>query len=244
MPAPLDHRGAGGAVIGAFSAAAGRPRNEEQLMLRARAMAGATLADLAASLHCAVPPDLRRHKGWVGELIERALGATAGSRPQPDFFEFGVEVKSIPVGHDGRPRESTHVCLISPAEAATAHWEHSLVRRKLARVLWVPVEATPSLPLSRRRIGQAVLWSPSPEQERQLRQDWEELMELVTLGRSDEIRGEQGVYLQVRPKAASGRARARSRDSAGELSEALPRGFYLRATFTAQILASSYAVSR
>jgi DNA mismatch repair protein MutH len=218
-----------------------RPRSETELLQRARALAGRSLKEVASTLGLNVPPDLRRAKGWVGELIERALGAIAGSKPEPDFAELGVEVKSIPIGADGRPRESTHVCAIAMGDAAGACWEKSLARRKLARVLWVPVEASPAIALAARRIGQAVLWSPSPEQEEQLRRDWEELMELIALGRAGEVRGEMGVCLQVRPKAASGSARTRASNSEGEMNAGLPLGFYLRATFTAQILASHYA---
>jgi hypothetical protein len=47
--------------------------------------------------------------------------------------------------------------------------------RKLRRVLRVPIEGTRSTPVDTHRIGTALLWSPSPEEELDLRFDWEEL---------------------------------------------------------------------
>lgn len=218
------------------------PRSETELLQRARDLAGLTLGCLAARLHRPVPDDPRRAKGWSGELIERALGAHAGSAPEPDFAVLGVELKTIPVDRHGRPRESTHVCTVPMTAHAGLTWETSLVRRKLARVLWVPVEAKPAIAIAGRRIGQAILWSPDPAQEAQLRTDWEELMEMVALGRVAEITGGHGTCLQIRPKAADGRVRAAAIDARGETGVALPRGFYLRPTFTAAILRTAYAL--
>ncbi|MEQ8233417.1 MAG: DNA mismatch repair endonuclease MutH [Gammaproteobacteria bacterium] len=214
------------------------PRSEAELAARAHALAGVTLGELAASLGVRLPVDLRGHKGFVGELVEAALGADAGSRPVPDFEALGVELKTVPLGANQRPRESTHVCTVSLGELLGQQWADSSVRRKLARVLWVPVEATPSLPLAARRIGAARLWSPTVEDERMLAADWEEHMELLATGRFDAIDGRLGSCLQLRPKAANGAARVAASDADGQPAATLPRGFYLRATFTARILAS------
>jgi len=111
------------------------PESEEELRLRARRLAGWTLSDLAGHLGERVPLDLRRAKGWVGEALERALGGTSGSQPEPDFPHLGIELKSIPVGHDGLPRESTYVSTVPLIGHAGLRWEGSLVRRKLCRVL-------------------------------------------------------------------------------------------------------------
>lgn len=219
------------------------PRDEQELMRRSRNIAGRTIAELAAHQRIPVPSDLRRAKGWVGELIERCLGATAGSTPQPDFPHLGIEVKTVPIDGNGRPRESTHVCAITLDEVQGAQWSSSRVRAKLARVLWVPIEAADGIALAERRAGQPVLWSPDAQVEEQLRRDWEEHMEMIALGRADAIRGEQGVFLQVRPKAASGRSRTGASNSEGGRASTLPLGFYLRASFTTAMLAGVYAGS-
>lgn len=211
-------------------------------MDRAAAIAGSTVAELSARLSRPVPADRRRAKGFVGQLVEAALGASAGSLPEPDFQRIGVELKTVPVGAAGQPLESTYVCTVPLAGgAASPRWESSNVRRKLARVLWLPVEASPRVPPQQRRIGMAVLWSPSPPEDAGLRADWEELMELVATGRVAEITAHQGTWLQVRPKAADSRARRWGVGEDGRPVRTLPRGFYLRTAFTGAILRARYA---
>ncbi len=212
------------------------PRDEAELLSRARAWAGATVGELAAAHQWPVPHDLRRHKGWLGELVEAALGASAGSRPVPDFAELGIELKTIPVSAAGRPRESTHVCTVALGDLIGQRWLSSTVRLKLSRVLWMPVEVRDDQPLLERRLGQALLWSPDPAQETVLRADWEEHMELLTTGRFDELDARLGVYLQIRPKAAHSRALTAAGDRSGAPAATLPRGFYLRPSFTHLLL--------
>lgn len=212
------------------------PTSEQELLDRARALAGLELGEIAETAGRALPPDLRRRKGVVGELLERVLGATAASRPVPDFEAIGVELKTIPVGDDERPRESTHICTLTLHDLAGQRWATSTVRRKLARVLWVPIEARPDIALARRRIGRARLWSPTAAEEAVLASDWEEHMELIATGRFDQIDGRLGTYLQVRPKAANRDAVMAAHDASGRPSATLPRGFYLRASFTRRIL--------
>ncbi len=217
------------------------PRDETELLARARAWAGATVGELAAANGRPVPRDLRHHKGWLGELVESALGASAGSRPLPDFAELGIELKTIPIADDGRPRESTHVCTVALGDLIGQHWQTSTVRLKLSRVLWMPVEARGNLPLAERRLGLALLWSPTAAQECVLRADWEEHMELLTTGRFDQLDARLGIYLQIRPKAANGHALTAAGDSSGAPAVTLPRGFYLRPSFTHALLSAGSA---
>jgi len=212
------------------------------LLERARAYAGLTLGALAARSDLPVPEDLRRAKGWVGGLFERCLGATARSRAVPDFEALGIELKTLPVRLDGQPLETTFVCTIPLLDMARLEWEQSGVFQKLRRVLWVPVEGTRSTPVASRRIGTPLLWSPSPEEEQALRFDWEELAGIIGRGDVENITGHLGRHLQVRPKAASSRSRRRGVDGDGASFAALPRGFYLRATFTAALLAERFGL--
>lgn len=225
-----------------MSAAGSPPASEAELARRAAAIAGLTVGELAAQLGRSVPREPRRAKGFFGQIVEAALGASAGSLPEPDFQRIGVELKTLPVGPAGRPLESTYVCTVPLAgDAPAPRWKHSNVRRKLARVLWLPVEGSPQVPAPERRIGNPVLWSPSPEEEARLRADWEELMDLVVTGRVAEITAHHGACLQMRPKAADSHARRWGVGEAGHRVRTLPRGFYLRASFTAAILRARYA---
>lgn len=212
------------------------PQSEAELMQRAQALAGRTLADIAAELEVAIPENLRRHKGWVGQLLELALGADAESLPEPDFRLIGVEMKSLPIDRNGKPRESTYVCTVPLDEGLEPNWESSWIRRKLSRVLWIPVEAEPEIPLALRRIGSALLWSPNEVEEEALRLDWEELGDMVRMGELESITARMGTVLQIRPKAANSRVTCESVGADGEAITTHPRGYYLRPAFTHAIL--------
>jgi len=213
------------------------PRSEEELVRRARALAGWTVGEIAGAHGVALPADTTRAKGLVGQLAERALGASAGSLDEPDFVALGIELKTLPVRPDGRPKESTFVCSIRLADLPDTDFEDSLVWKKLRRVLFVPVEADPALALPARRFGAPLLWSPSSEERAVLQADYERVATLVLRGEVEQLTGHLGTYLQVRPKAADSRARRRAPDADDGFIWTGPRGFYLRTRFTARILA-------
>jgi DNA mismatch repair protein MutH len=220
------------------------PRDEAELVERAAALAGMRLAELALGLNAPVPADLRRAKGFVGGLLERALGASAGSRALPDFPELGIELKTLPVDRAGVPVESTFVCTIPLTEIGQVEWADSRVRRKLATVLWVPVEGERNIAVGERRIGQALLYRLTTEDEAVLRADWEELAGLIGRGHVEALTGHVGRFLQIRPKAAHSRARRVGFDADGAPFAALPKGFYLRASFTRTLLERHFALPR
>ena len=212
------------------------PQTLEQLLSQAQSIAGLTFGELADELHIPVPPDLKRDKGWVGMLLESALGATAGSKAEQDFSHLGVELKTLPINAEGYPLETTFVSLAPLVQNSGVKWENSHVRHKLSCVLWMPIEGSRHIPLGERHIGAPILWKPTAEQERQLKQDWEELMDLIVLGKLDQITARIGEVMQLRPKGANSRAVTKGIGKNGEIIETLPLGFYLRKEFTAQIL--------
>lgn len=204
------------------------PASEALLLAQARQLSGYTLGELAAMAGITTPKDLKRDKGWIGVLLEIWLGASAGSKPEQDFAALGVELKTIPVDSLGRPLETTFVCVAPLTGNSGVTWETSHVRHKLKRVLWVPVEGERSIPLAERRVGSPLLWSPSEEEDRQLRLDWEELMDMIVLGQVERITARHGEVLQLRPKAANARALTEAIGARGEPILTLPRGFYLK----------------
>ena len=212
------------------------PQTLEQLLSQAQSIAGLTFGELADELHIPVPPDLKRDKGWGGMLLERALGATAGSKAEQDFSHLGVELKTLPINAEGYPLETTFVSLAPLVQNSGVKWENSHVRHKLSCVLWMPIEGSRHIPLRERHIGTPILWKPTAEQERQLKQDWEELMDLIVLGKLEKITARIGEVMQLRPKGANSRAVTKGIGKNGEIIDTLPLGFYLRKEFTAQIL--------
>lgn len=212
------------------------PESEAQLLSQAQLLSGYALGELAAMAGLVAPKDLKRDKGWIGVLLEIWLGASAGSKPEQDFAALGVELKTIPVDSLGRPLETTFVCVAPLTGNTGVTWETSHVRHKLKRVLWIPVEGERSIPLAERRVGSPLLWSPNEEEDRQLRLDWEELMDMIVLGHVERITARHGEVLQLRPKAANARALTEAIGTHGEPILTLPRGFYLKKNFTRALL--------
>ena len=216
------------------------PQTEQQLLQRAQSLAGLSLAEIAQQHSRKVPTDLKRDKGWVGQLLECALGTTASTKPEPDFQALGIELKALPVDSRGKPKESTFVSTIPLLNVGSLTWRTSYVYRKLKHVLWMPIQAEPSIPLAERCLGMPLLWQPSAEQEAALAQDWQELTDMISLGQLESITAHHGQYLQVRPKGANGRALCHGIGPDGSRILTLPRGFYLRPVFTAELLQQYY----
>ena len=212
------------------------PRTEEELLRRAWELGGLTLGELGERVGVEVPVEGVRGKGVAGQILEKALGASAGSRAEPDFVGLGVELKTIPLDASGKPKESTFVASISLSAMADTDWEGSVVLKKLSRVLFIPVEAASETPLRDRRVGRAYLWVPTESEKQLLRADWERLAEMIAAGDVERITGHLGAVMQVRPKAPHGRSRRRAPDEEGAVQWTMPRGFYLRPSFTGAVL--------
>ena len=216
------------------------PKTQAELLAQAQRLAGYSLGELAAMAGIVTPKDLKRDKGWIGILLEIWLGASAGSKPEQDFAALDVELKTIPIDAAGRPLETTFVCVAPLTGNSGVTWENSHVRHKLKRVLWIPVEGERAIPLAERRVGSPLLWTPSAEEEHQLRMDWEELMDLIVLGQVERITARHGEVLQLRPKAANSKALTEAIGAQGGRIMTLPRGFYLKKNFTAALLARHF----
>lgn len=214
------------------------PASKQELMLRANSLAGTTIQQLANKMSVEVPESLLHAKGWFGNLLEQYLGAEAASAPKPDFIKLGIELKTIPITENGKPKESTYICVAQLDPVSLSSWEDSLVKHKLTEVLWIPFEANKTIPVSLRRIGSPILWKPNAEQEKQLKEDWQELCDLIATGEIDKISSSMGSYLQIRPKAANANSLTIDKNQPCSNALTLPRGFYLRPSFTHSILST------
>jgi DNA mismatch repair protein MutH len=216
------------------------PESVQELLARAVDISGYSVGEIAARHGIGTPRSSGFGKGWAGNVLEVALGALAGSKQGPDFPDLGVELKSIPVGKNGKPMESTWVTTVDLLHAGALTWDTSHVHAKLACVLWVPLLTERGGPPQDRVIGSPLLWVPSAAQEAAIAADWRDLMELVVLGRAEEITARMGDVLQIRPKGQKASSRVVGIDGDGQRTALQPRGFYLRAAFTAQILARAF----
>jgi len=216
------------------------PETLEELIRRVELIAGLTLGDLARLARIAIPENFKKQKGWTGQLIEHWLGADAGSKPEQDFVDLGIELKTLPISSTGRVLETTYVCYAHLQGIHGLTWENSNVRNKLQRVLWLPVIGERTISPADRQVASGFLWTPSTEQEQQLKTDWEEHMENISLGHIESLGANQGEVLQMRPKAADGSIVTEVFNSSGDKIKTRPRGFYLRKQFTQQILEQAF----
>jgi len=111
-----------------------------------------------------------------------------------------------------------------------------VARAKLAHVLFVPIVFGAEESDGERRIGTPFFWQPTPSQEAVLKGDFDEAMGLIGAGGIEALNARRGRWLQVRPKAATGAVRTISFGPEGEWIATVPRGFYLRASFTRALL--------
>ena len=212
------------------------PKDIDDLLRRARQLAGHTIGELSAWVELPLPARLGQAKGFVGTLLERCLGAQAGNRSLPDFTQLGIELKTLPLDEDETAQQSTYVTTVPLHELDKLEWRSSVVYHKLRHVLWLPVQADRRIPLADRVVGQAFLWQPSDEEEQLLRADWEYHMARICAGHVNAISGSDGAVLQVRPKARNAR-----QTTLVELPEqgtllTRPCGFYLRPAFTRYLI--------
>jgi DNA mismatch repair protein MutH len=216
------------------------PRDIPELMMRVNAIAGLTLGEIATQYAFKTPDNLLREKGWIGQLIEYVLGATAASKPEPDFPHLGVELKTLPISYTGKPLETTYVSITPLTNLHGVTWQNSVVKKKLSNVLWLPILSERDLAPTDRIIGSGFLWQPSQQEEALLKKDWEELTEMIALGNIEQLNGHFGQVLQLRPKAANSKALTQAIGPNGSEIMTLPRGYYLKTEFTRQILAKQF----
>lgn len=212
------------------------PRTEDELINRCMSIQGLSFAQLSIALGLSIPLNPVQRKGWVGIALELALGADANNKAEPDFQYLGIELKTLPLAKTGKPAESTFVTSIPLLTIHQQSWKTSQCFGKLKRVLWIPIEGDREIPFEQRRIGIGFLWSPNEQEEHTLCNDWDYLTLQISSGNLESIDATVGVYLQVRPKAANGKSLCYGYDTDANKVQTLPRGFYLRSSFTSQIL--------
>jgi DNA mismatch repair protein MutH len=211
------------------------PKTEEELSDRCIAIEGLSFGQLSMHLNHPIPENPNQRKGWVGQSLELALGTDASNKSLPDFQTLGIELKTLPIAKSGKPTESTFITSIPLLTIHQQNWKSSQCYAKLKRILWLPIEGDTEIPYRHRRIGRGFIWSPDECQELVLASDWNYLTLQISTGQLELLDARAGEYLQVRPKAANGKSLCYGYDSEGNKVKTLPRGFYLRSTFTEKV---------
>lgn len=198
------------------------PKTIEQAIQRANNITGMTIAELAKALQIPLPHNPKSAKGFIGQLVEIALGASAGSNPIQDFPSINLELKTIPIKFNGSPAETTHICVAHLNNLCGLSFENSNVYNKIKQVLWVPVEGEKDIPIGERHIGQSFLWKMNDEEFKLLKTDFEEILEYIIHNDKENIPASIGEYMQLRPIS--------------KVDDKKQYGFYLRKNFTSMLI--------
>lgn len=208
------------------------PENKQELEARLQPLLGRSIGELALLSGAALPNSNVWNKGFSGQVIELFLGADAQNLSLPDFTKLDLELKTLPVGINLTPVESTFICAIELKGESFLPFEQSPLYHKLSNILFVLLLAPKGFPMAERRILGYFFFQPTPEQLNTIKADYQDFADLVCSGQSDLINGYMGNIIQMRPKALNGGSLVQTRDSEGALVYTRPRGFYLRRSFT------------
>lgn len=211
------------------------PQKWSILLDRCDKLVGKTIATIADKLQLTVPDNLKNNRGWIGNLLELALGAEAGSKPIQDFVNLGIELKSVAINHKGEVNNDIFVSSLPINSFMLQTWHTSHLLYKLKRILFVPIEQIKEIPLANRRIGRARLWTPTAYELSQLQQDWQDILDIITEGDFNAIKNNVGKILCVKVKALNAKQSNSFIDTEGFTSKIPPLSFYLRKDFVNSI---------
>lgn len=180
--------------------------------------------------------DMTHIKGLHGQIIEKCLGADAQNKSIPDFTKLGIELKTLPVNHHCQPLESTYICNVPVKlkQNMNLNWHDSCLYNKIKKILWVPILRSKNNK-NKPVIGKSFLDILDKNNEKIIRQDWEELTEMLLHNKLNCINSHFGEYLQIRPKAQNSSI-IQDTNCDNFSSQTLPRGFYLRTLYTKKII--------
>lgn len=214
------------------------PTTLEELEQRLQRLLGRSIAELSQLALLQAPNNSNGAKGYVGLLIELFLGAHAHNLPGPDFMSLGIELKTMPVGFDFMPQENTFICNADLAPRDFVPFTQSALYQKLQHILFVLILAPQNsrLTLGERRVLGYFFFNLPPDVRQTIETDYNEFQELLLAGHAPEINGTMGTIVKLSPHATKANELVQVTDSEGESTYTKPRGYYLRASFTRQLL--------
>ena len=212
------------------------PKTFEELCGNLNAIMGKNLEELALKAGIPLPISATHGKGFIGELMEILLGASASNHSIPDFPQLGLELKTLPVDAEFKVMESTFLCHAPLTDIRGLTFENSPLFSKIKRVLFIVIDGTRDRDYALRKVLGYFFYSPDEKELETLRKDYDELYELIKTGQVDRITAHIGQIIQLRPKGANGKALCDAIGADGETIKTRPRGFYIRRRFTQELL--------
>lgn len=216
-------------------------KNEEHLISYAKLISGYTIFEIASKLNFNLPKNIN-NKGYIGNIIEKFFGINSGNKPIQDFNLIGIELKTIPINKKNYPLEPTFICTAPLIGNNGIIWKTSYIRYKLMRILWIPIKINRLISLKEYVIGDPFLWSPNLIEEKKIKKDWEEIMNIIVLGQIEKLNSKYGELLQIKIKAKNSKSLTQGVGEHGQPIFTSPRGFYLRKSFTKLLLSKNITI--
>ncbi|RIY34978.1 MutH/Sau3AI family endonuclease [Psittacicella gerlachiana] len=216
------------------------PTSLGQLLTYCQQICGKSIEEISHKHNVEMIYSLHENRGWLGNLIEIALGATAGSKPTQDFINLGIELKTLAIATNGKAKSDIFISSLPINKFMLQNWQTSHVLYKLKKILFVPIEYNPDISLAQRRIGKAFLWSPNKEDLAIIKQDWETIMQIITQQDFNALKSNVGQILCVRTKALNTSQAVSIEDTDGFNLNLPPLSFYLRRSFINNIINSNF----
>lgn len=210
------------------------PKSLKELKTRLQYLVGKEIQDLCNILEIPVPKDSTHAKGFTGQILEILLGANAGNLPIPDFSNLNIELKTIPCDANLKPLESTFICHCDLLNRENDFYKSTLYH-KMSFILFVFILAPKDLPIANRKILSYYFFMPDETELKAIKNDYDEIMGMISSGHAHEITAHFGEIIQLRPKSADGKQLTDYINEDGKIAKTRPRGFYMRRSFSQQI---------
>lgn len=213
------------------------PTTIEELYSRLNKILGLKINEFANLLGIKLIANNIKTKGYIGQMLEIYLGADGKNKSDVDFSFLNLELKTVPVDENFKPLESTFICHANLFANGDINFYHSSLYKKINNILFVLIKSAKGQAIAEKQIVGYFIFRPSKKQLEIIKQDYDELMEMVCNGQANDINAKIGTIIQMRPKCANGKALTKYINSTGEELLTRPRGFYMRRAFCAYLCA-------
>ncbi len=153
---------------------------EERCLMALRPYVGWTVGELASETR--VP--LVRAKNLAASVVKRALGIRDPRIRARELEQWGFDVKTVGIRlRDGMPFESVSFPVYNLEELPSETWETCQLVDQLKHLIFVPCFARDRhVPQQDRVLGRPFGWTPSEDEGRTIRQEWEMFRQQILAG--------------------------------------------------------------
>jgi DNA mismatch repair protein MutH len=159
---------------------------------------GLSIEQLAA--HFRFHKKSKNHKGYHRQLAEKML--IEGGSSKAELADFGIEMKTIRLGSNGRPREHMSFRGFEFLEIVNQDWEDSSFFESLeSKFLFVVFREHPD---GTERLDRATYWNMPYEDRLEARRVWEDTRKRILVDATDLPKSGESPVAHVRPKGRDG----------------------------------------